>query len=433
MKNLTSNGGFYLLEKSSSIIFALLIMMLISRTYGPENIGKLAFINSISGLLIILPTLGFDHFVVRDLVKKKEEGELLGTVFTCQVIGWLVYAVVLYFFVVFSDAGTDEIYLTGMVALTTLFTRLASVRLYFEAQQKPKIIAKMVISVRLIELLFVMILIYLHARYIFTATNILVQAFLLSVFVLFSYQKKGIGIENWRFSYDKAKALMMESWPFIISGFIFPIYMNIDVVMIKYFMDEYSVGIYSVAIRIITQISMLGTIFSSLLFPIIVRLKINHPQCYRDTVISSVSLVLVFSLVTVVFLVLSAKYLIPELFGNEFRPAIPVFNILSIALMFLWPAGIFTRLLVIEAATKIEMIKTLIAALMNVLLNILLIPKYGLEGAAIASVSAYFISDLLMYTLFRQTRWFFYAWCKSFLMIFVFWRVVKKLDHDLKI
>lgn len=436
MNNLKKNGALYLLEKISNIIFTLMVMILISRTYGPENIGKLAYINSISGILIILPTLGFDHFVVRDLVEKKEEGELFGTVFLCQIVGWLAYTAILYLLVWFSDSTATGIYLASMVALTTIFTRLASIRLYFEAEQNPKLITKVVIGVRLIELLFVIVLINIKAKYIFSASNILLQAFLLSVFLLIAYQKNGVGIQNWRFSYGRANELVAESWPFIISGLIFPIYLNIDMVMIKYFMDDYSVGIYSVAMKIITQVSFFGTVFSALLFPVIIKIKLHQPERYRCAVLSSVSLVLMISVLGVLFSILISKHLIPLLFGAEYTPSIAVFNILSMVWLFLWPASIFTRLLVIENATKVEMVKTFMAALANIALNLLLIPKYGLEGAAIASITAYFISDLLMYGLFKQTRWFFNTWWKSFLMIFLFWRIVKsikRLEHDINV
>lgn len=410
MSKLVKNGAFYMVERFVNIGFTIVSGMLIARTFGPSNIGKLAYIQSISGMLMMLPTLGFDHFVVRDIVNKKDEGGLLGTVFTLQGVGWILYVLMFFIIIAQIDTSSESYILYLIVVSTTLFTRLASISLYFQAKQRPDIIARATITSRALALVFVVISIANNASFITVANYLLIQSAVLAVIQLISYQKNGIGILKWNFDYKRAKDLARESWPFIISGMIFPIYMNSDILMIEYFMDDYSVGLYSVAMKLMTQLNFVGYIITILLFPKIIKLKENKKEEFRDLVLFTITILLTCALLGIIGTVVVSDFVVTLFYGAEFYESASILNVLTLVWLFLWPATLFTRLLVLEKATHIELAKTTVAAIANVLFNMFMIPKYGLNGAAIASVSAYAISDLFMYACFQKTRWFVSVW-----------------------
>ena len=409
MSNLIRNATSYILERAANIGFAIFSGVIMARTFGPENLGALAYVQSISAMLVLIPTLGFDHFIVRDIVNKKNEGELFGTVFTLQAIGWVIYGIAL-FLLINKFSGSDGFYLCAIVVATTFFSRIASIQLYFQATQKAKVIATGAFIAKVVSCTYILTLVLLDFPFEIVAANILIHAIVLSSIYFISYQKTGLGFINWKFSLIRAKDLLKESWPFIISGAIFPIYMNVDIIMIKHFMDQKSVGVYSVAMNIVGQLNFVGYIIAILFYPKIIELKNKSKNDFKNLVVFALTISMSLSFLAVIGVNSVSFFIIPKLYGVDFAEAGDVLNILSLIWLFLWPAALFTRLLVLERCTFIEIIKTSVAAMVNIVLNFALIPEYGLSGAAVASVFAYLFSDLLMFAFFKKTRWFIKSW-----------------------
>lgn len=228
---------------------------------------------------------------------------------------------------------------------------------------------------------------------------------LLMVFVGFFYLRKFIFA---RFSLDKqfVKKIFTYSLPllpFTLVGYFSGGY--VDAVFISKFLSTRDLGIYSVATQINGIALQLPTLANSLLIPLFITLqKENRTQklngYFKDIL---PSLILIWSFFCA-FLAFAGYFFIPLVFGGEFAEAVPPFWILLAASTFSLPILIgYSALSHSISATYISMFAAIFSALANVAFNFLLIPKFGAEGCAWASVIMYFISVSTFYLLLRRT------------------------------
>ena len=126
----------------------------------------------------------------------------------------------------------------------------------------------------------------------------------------------------------------------------------------------------------------------------------------------------------VVFLLLFSHQLIFFLYGTEFLSAGGVLQILSLFIVFGFFGTVNGKFLIAENLTKISLIKVILGAIVNIILNIILIPEFGVYGAAWATVASVFVSGVLSNLFFKETRIVFFMFLKS-LNIF---RVIKSFS-----
>lgn len=228
---------------------------------------------------------------------------------------------------------------------------------------------------------------------------------LLMSFVGFFYLKNYIFS---RFAPDKVfiKKILAYSFPLIpfsLVGYFSGSY--IDAVFISKFLSTRDLGIYSVAIQINGIALQLPTLANSLLTPLFITLvKENRTRKLNDYFKNILpSLILVWSLFCI-FLAFAGYFFIPLVFGSEFTEAVAPFWILLSASAFGLPVFIgYSALAHSISATYIPMFAAIFSALANIAFNFLLIPKFGAEGCAWATVITYFVSVSIFYILLRRT------------------------------
>ena len=77
---------WYSVENLTAVIFSLLSVVLIARLFGPENLGKLSYVQAISALTIFITTLGIDHIIVRDLARNPKNMNYMSTIFITYLL-----------------------------------------------------------------------------------------------------------------------------------------------------------------------------------------------------------------------------------------------------------------------------------------------------------------------------------------------------------
>jgi O-antigen/teichoic acid export membrane protein len=107
-------------------------------------------------------------------------------------------------------------------------------------------------------------------------------------------------------------------------------------------------------------------------------------------------------LATVVFL--TSDLLIHLLYGARYADSGRVLAIACWAWVFILPAALYSRLLIMLGYARYELIKMLIVAPLIVILNYLVISRIGMIGCAVVFVFSYFLVDFLIYFLFKDTR-----------------------------
>ncbi len=186
------------------------------------------------------------------------------------------------------------------------------------------------------------------------------------------------------------------------------IYMRIDLIMIKEMLGEKEVGLYSAATRISEVWYFIPMLLTNSLFPSIVNAKKVSEELYYARLQRLYTLMVWTAIAIALPMTFLSGWLITILFGEAYRDAGQVLMIHIWAGVFVFLGVASGQWLVNEGLQKYSAINTTVGAFVNILLNFLLIPKFGICGAAIATVLSYSIAAYFMNFVFLATRRNFY-------------------------
>jgi O-antigen/teichoic acid export membrane protein len=221
---------------------------------------------------------------------------------------------------------------------------------------------------------------------IYFALSLLVDLLLSALFLLIVYQKNSYVVKQWKFSKKIAINLMKFSWPLALSVFLISIHTRIDQVMIGNMLDVEQVGIYSVAVKLSEAWLFFPAILVSTFMPYFVSLRESDNALYHYRLIQLYSLMFWMSVFVGLVTILFGESIIGFLFGVAYIDAYMalVFNIWN---------GIFISQAVARGIWMISenlqiyrLYNNIITVVLNITVNLLLIPKYGIAGAAIATL-----------------------------------------------
>jgi O-antigen/teichoic acid export membrane protein len=257
-------------------------------------------------------------------------------------------------------------------------------------------------------------LIWIQAPLLWFAWAFVLENALLSVFLVIFYNVKKLGIYRWKFKKKLAFDLLHDSWPLILSSLAIMVYMRIDQVMIKAILDNKSVGNYAVAVKISEAFYFIPLAINSSLFPAIVKLKQNNDKLYKDRLQKLYDLMTWLGISIALPTTIFADYLISILFGEQFLTAARVLKIHIWACVFVFLGNACAKWFIAENLQKYFLYRTVSGAILNVILNLAFIPKFGIIGAASSTVISYFLAFYLSMVFFKPSRKNFWLATKSF-------------------
>lgn len=400
---------WYSVENMTMILFGLFSVIIVARVFGPDNLGKLSLVQAVSATTMFVVVLGLDHIIVRDLAKDPKNSERVTTILTIQLIGWVLYSILTYFILFFFldiELGKEMLLIIASVLITTYFSRATVFRLYFQAINTPKVIAFSAITSRSIALTFLFSTLLLDADYYIVVFFIPIQAVIQSSILAVLFFKENKQIE-FKFNIKLAKETLKEAIPLIASSALFPIFMQADILLISSFLSEKDVGLYSAAARVVTQFVFIGHIIMMTFY---LPLSNKPEESKEQELFISGLIKILFTLGFLSSLLIStfSQQVISVLYGSEFEKSADVLSIIAWNWVLIFPAALYSRLLVLKGLGRYEFIKSLTVASISLSLNYIIIPVYGIKGAAYVSLFSYFIADFMIYSIFKDTRWLFY-------------------------
>jgi len=376
------------------------VAIYVARYLGPNNYGLLSYAICFVGLFSAIAMLGLDSIVIRDLVAdKKQRDELLGTTFALKIIGSILLLGVLAAAVRFTTNDTFTNLLIFIIALSTIFQSFNVINFYFQSHvlskyvvysQTVSMISSAIIKVLLI--CFSMGLIYFAA--VMVVNNLILAIGLVTTYTTYLNQK--LRIFDWRVRPYLAKRLLKDSCPLMLSGIAISIYMKIDHVMIKEMLNTKAVGNYAAAVKLSEAWYFIPVAITSSVFPAIVNAKKSNEKLYYERLQKLYDLMTWLSIGIALPTTFFADYIIKLLYGAQYQNAAGVLKIYVWAGVFVFLGVASGKYLIAENYTKIAFSRTCLGAITNIISNIILIPKYGINGAAMATVGSYFVATFFI-------------------------------------
>jgi len=419
---IVDNMGWLFFDKVLRMGVGLLVGVWVARYLGPEQFGLFSFASAFVGMFGAVAGLGLQSIVVRDIVRNPAcKEETLGTAAVLQLAGGLLaYGCVMGAILWLRPEDTIAKLLVAILGSIMLF-KFSDVALYwFESQVLSKYIVWAQNACFLIFAAIKVGLIVSNSPLVAFAWATAAEALLVAVLILVMLGLRGPNLQQLRFSLQRAKTLLADSWPLLLSGVAIALYMKIDQIMLGQLLGDDAVGIYSAAVRISEVWYFIPTVVTASLLPSLVNLKKINDEMYIQQLQKLCTFLTWLAIAVAFSMTFLANRVVILLFGPAYLEAGSILSIHIWTSVFVFlgiSAGIFFT---INNLGKKFLHRTILGCALNIILNILLIPLYGVNGAAIATLLSQFLVNYL-YDLFdSSTRALFIMKTKAFIPIYLF-------------
>lgn len=400
----SKNISWMFVMKIASMGISFLATIYIARHLGPTNYGQLNYAVSFVGLFSFIAALGIDQVLARDLVKYPEKrNEYMGSAVVLRTVSSILSIILCMFFAFALSARDVSILLIFIVSLTFLFTTFQLIGYEFQAdvdQKYPSILSFLVVLV--LNILQILVIVF-GKGVIYLALILLLESILYASGYIYLRTRTYGTIRYWRFDKKIAFSIFKDSSPLILAAAFASIYGRIDQVMIKNMMSAASVGLYSSAVSVSEVWYFIPQIIMSGLFPAIVNARKTSEKLYSERIKKMFLLLFTLSVLAALGTTIFSRFLIGVIFGAGFIAASSVLQI------YVWSNigsvlnALTQQILVTENLTGIISASTFFGMATNVILNIFWIPRYGMAGAAFASLISYLVPCFSL-LFFKRTR-----------------------------
>lgn len=415
LKKIFYNFNWLTVEKAIKILLGITIGAWVARYLGPEDYGNLNYARSFVSLFAFLSTVGLNQIVVREVVKSEgDKNEILGTTFLLKIIGSVVLNITAVGLIFFLNPGDATIQLfVFIVAFGYLFKPFDSIAYWFRSQVK----SKYAVIPRTISYLLVnglkAALILLNAPLVAFVSVVAINFGLNGLLLLVSYQYiTKDTIFNWKPRLTRAKSLLRDSWPLILSGAAVAIHMKVDQVMIGNMINSTQLGIYAAAARL-KKWSFIAVAISNSTFPALLKAREKSKDLYHGRLQRLLSILTWMAIILTVVIIFLSPFIIKILYGSQYAQSSLILAILSGVILFNFSGIVSSKYLIAENHTKINFYRTLLGVSTNLLLNFILIPLMGIVGSAISTLLSVAVQDYFGVVLFSESRRLFFMYLKA--------------------
>lgn len=385
-------------EQGLRSLSALIVAIHLARYLGPEQFGLLSYALAVVAIFMSVTRLGMDSILVREVsMHPQEAAARVSTAFTvvfgAGVIGTLLLGATMYWFE--SDPQARQYVM--IIGVGILLQSSYVVDWYFQGKVKARRSSIVKMATVLVGLAVKLLLIWFGAG---LEAFVLAYAFdfvLVASLFMLAYRFEGAGRLP---SFDKslARSLLNSAWPMVLSAMSIMLYTRVDQIMIRQLAGIGELGLYSAAIRLYEGWVVVPTVISISLIPAMAAMKGMPRETYERGLRLIFALLFWSSAAVGLAAVIWADKLIAVVFGNAYARSSGVLAVAMCTAPFAALGSISARYLTVEGLERKIALRTLLALLINVALNMALIPRYGIEGAAYATLaSAVFANYLINY------------------------------------
>lgn len=371
----------------TNVLVPVITFPYVSRILGPEGIGLTSFAISLATTFIVLASLGIPIYGIREVAKVKNDKERLSKTFSellaIHLIWSFIVLIIFSVWLMFTKTYQNEL-IIKYLSFIHIFASVGLINWFYQGIEQYKFISVINFISKILTIVLLFVLVKKPEDYWVYYLIIVLSNFvsvLISVFYSFNFVRfKFVGFN---FKLHLKPIIILFSTQLAIS-----IYVNLDVIMLKYFSEIEQVGYYSAAIRIVKILLIIITSLGVVLIPkISTFIKEKKTIEVKQLIEKSINFVLILSFPVVVILCILSKKIIKLFAGIEFVEAHILVKLLSPLIIIIGLANIFAlQILVPSNKEKKYMYAVLIALLVNIVLNGILIPVLASKGAVIATI-----------------------------------------------
>lgn len=388
--NIFLNG----LNTVTGIVFPVITFPYAARVLLPDGIGAVNFLNSIISYIVLLTSLGIPMYAVKEVAKYRDDKEkrdkITIEILILSTILCLLGYVAVWALAEFVPQIHEQSALFYILSLTIIFTTIG-VGWFYQGVEDFKFITIRGIIVRTLSTMALFIFVK-NSSDLLIYGLIIVGSTVGNNLLNFIHLRKYISLSaiNWR-EFNIIPHIKPALQVFILN-LIISLYIQLNTIMLGFMAGDVEVGYFTAGTKIshigLTIISSLGTV----LLPRCAHLlKSGQLDAFKSIINKSLNVTLTLSLPMITGLIILAVPITIIFCGIEFTDSIPVLYLNAPVILFIS----LTNVMGIQILYPMDKINIVIwsvsgGAVVNLVLNILLIPSYGASGAAISTLIAEF-------------------------------------------
>ena len=398
------NAGWLIGGRIIQMLLSLVVGVLTARYLGPGNYGLINYGSAYVAFFTALCNLGLNSIIIKDFVDHPDEqGKAIGSALVMRMVSSVLSALLI--IAIVSVIDRDEPLTIVVVALCSLglvFHIFETFNFWFQNQYKSKITAIATLFAYIVSSAYKIVLLVLGKDVRWFAFASSVDYIAVAVFLWISYKRyRGAKLQ---FAWYKCKQLLGASYNYILSSMMVAIYGQTDKLMLKQMLNEEAVGYYSTATAVCSMWTFVLQAIIDSVYPSILRLAKSDTEAYRKKNRQLYAIVFYVSCFVSIGFVLLGEFIIRILYGVAYLPAAPVLSMVTWYTAFSFLGVARNAWIVSEGKQKYLKYMYGCAAIMNIIVNALLIPTMGAVGAALASLITQVFTSIVLPMLFKEMR-----------------------------
>ena len=391
-----ANASWIILCKLGQSVCSFIVTMLTARCLGPSNYGLITYAASLVTFIVPIAQLGLDSIQVQELVEfEDEEGKIIGTTLFLSFLSSIACFIGIVTFTSAVNANEkDTIIVCTLYSILLFFQGSSLMQYWFQARYLSKYSSMAnLFAYFLICGYKVYLLLTGKSIYWFALSNAL--DYMIS-FVLLSLLYKKLGGKPLSISYNVAKRMFSKSKYYILVNIMVVIFGQTDRIMLKLMIDDATTGLYSAAI---TCSNLFSFVFYALIDsarPMIFEAHKISKEKFEKSITALYSGIIYLSLAVVLGIIIFAPLVIYIIYGSAYKEAITPLRIVIWYIPFSFIGSIRNIWILAEGHQKWLTPVNAGGALLNVVLNFLLIPLWEASGAAFASLMTQFFTNVVI-------------------------------------
>ncbi len=385
-----------------------LFIIFAARALGAAEYGVFSYALGLAGFFTLFADIGVNSILTKEISREPEKApQYFSTSFWIKIV-LLVFTTILLIFIApyFSKIESAKA-LLYFVALLTIFDNLREfINASFRAKEKMEFEALVNVLMNIAIAVIGAVVLYFSQ----TAKAITISyvgsagvGFLVAAFIAREEFKKIIS------AFDKSliKPIINLALPIAATGFLGVFMLNIDVIMLGWFRTAAEIGFYSAGQRIVQLLYAMPAIVASAIFPALSRAagkgdNLKVARIMEKGMASVYALALPLTIGGIVL----AKPIINFLYGSEYLPGVLAFQILLTTILVIFPQALLSNMVLAYNKQKKFVILVTFASIGNIVFNYLLIPKFGIVGAAAATIIVQIIYSGLVWNMTKKINSF---------------------------
>lgn len=388
VQRIAKNTVVLLLSDIVSKVLGFFYVMYTARYLGAEGFGILSFAIAFTGIFGVFSDFGLSTLTVREVARDKSlAGKYLGNIVVMKIFLVIIISGLITLTINLLGYPEQTIKVVYLVALSIIFNTFS--RMFysiFQAYEKMEyqslgqiLSSALMLSGALLVINQGFSVVGFASIYFLVSAIVLGYSFVISIW---KFTKPKI-----EFDWSFWKQSIKEAWPMGGMAVCIMIYFRIDTVILSLMIGDTAIGLYSAAYRLSEISTIIPAMFMSSVFPVMSRYHEDSRSSFVGIYEKSVKYLLYLALPMALIVTLLARPIVNLIYGSEFSGSVFALQILIWAAAIMYVTMVQGTTIVTANKQMFSFKVTIVAAILNIILNLIVIPKYSYIGASAATVA----------------------------------------------